>query len=155
MREAITSCRRFRISRAEVAAEILMFHRYQKAVAVSNGMMRATSFCQRKSVADLSPRASPAPQSPRLSAPQESAQPALLPSPCLPIARPSANRLRHLRRSRPGEGRLPKNVRSEVGPRPFRSRLRQARSEEHTSELQSIMRLSYAVFFLTKKNQLT
>src|SRR3546814_8541556 len=75
MREAITSCRRFRISRAEVAAEILMFHRYQKAVAVSNGMMRATSFCQRKSVADLSPRASPAPQSPRLSAPQESAQP--------------------------------------------------------------------------------
>src|SRR3546814_2304453 len=26
-----------------------------------------------------------------------------------------------------------------------------ARSEEHTSELQSLMRLSYAVFFLTKK----
>src|SRR3546814_5281727 len=88
MREAITSCRRFRISHAEVAAEILMFHRYQKAVAVSNGMMRATSFCQRKSVADLRPRASPAPQS---------------------------------------------------------------RSEEHTSELQSLMRISYAVFCLKKK----
>src|SRR3546814_1147349 len=27
------------------------------------------------------------------------------------------------------------------------------RSEEHTSELQSLMRLSYAVFCLTKKNQ--
>src|SRR3546814_2627106 len=29
---------------------------------------------------------------------------------------------------------------------------RQARSEEHTSELQSLMRISYAVFCLTKKN---
>src|SRR3546814_5623290 len=28
-----------------------------------------------------------------------------------------------------------------------------ARSEEHTSELQSLMRISYAVFCLTKKNQ--
>src|SRR3546814_7922120 len=27
------------------------------------------------------------------------------------------------------------------------------RSEEHTSELQSLMRISYAVFFLKKKNQ--
>src|SRR3546814_6410084 len=32
----------------------------------------------------------------------------------------------------------------------FRRR-RQMRSEEHTSELQSIMRISYAVFSLTKK----
>src|SRR3546814_6499006 len=30
-----------------------------------------------------------------------------------------------------------------------------ARSEEHTSELQSLMRLSYAVFCLTKKTQAT
>src|SRR3546814_9841569 len=30
-----------------------------------------------------------------------------------------------------------------------------ARSEEHTSELQSLMRLSYAVFCLTKKNSTT
>src|SRR3546814_3964181 len=29
------------------------------------------------------------------------------------------------------------------------------RSEEHTSELQSLMRISYAVFFLKKKNQQT
>src|SRR3546814_7090702 len=30
---------------------------------------------------------------------------------------------------------------------------RQRRSEEHTSELQSLMRISYAVFCLKKKNQ--
>src|SRR3546814_4344453 len=30
---------------------------------------------------------------------------------------------------------------------------RLARSEEHTSELQSLMRISYAVFCLTKKNR--
>src|SRR3546814_7541642 len=32
------------------------------------------------------------------------------------------------------------------------SRPRAARSEEHTSELQSLMRISYAVFCLKKKN---
>src|SRR3546814_10096584 len=32
--------------------------------------------------------------------------------------------------------------------------IRQARSEEHTSELQSLMRISYAVFCLKKKQQL-
>src|SRR3546814_1377973 len=32
-------------------------------------------------------------------------------------------------------------------------RLGQARSEEHTSELQSLMRISYAVFCLKKKNK--
>src|SRR3546814_7386243 len=32
-------------------------------------------------------------------------------------------------------------------------RLRQPRSEEHTSELQSLMRISYAVFCLKKKKQ--
>src|SRR3546814_7172145 len=32
-------------------------------------------------------------------------------------------------------------------------RLGQGRSEEHTSELQSLMRISYAVFCLKKKNQ--
>src|SRR3546814_1307620 len=35
------------------------------------------------------------------------------------------------------------------------SALAGARSEEHTSELQSLMRLSYAVFCLTKKNKKT
>src|SRR3546814_10368569 len=37
----------------------------------------------------------------------------------------------------------------EDGPRRFGDR---ARSEEHTSELQSLMRISYAVFCLTKSN---
>src|SRR3546814_8035352 len=32
---------------------------------------------------------------------------------------------------------------------------REARSEEHTSELQSLMRISYAVFCLKKKKQIT
>src|SRR3546814_9243057 len=32
--------------------------------------------------------------------------------------------------------------------------LRRARSEEHTSELQSLMRISYAVFCLKKKNKM-
>src|SRR3546814_9956270 len=32
------------------------------------------------------------------------------------------------------------------------SMLRERRSEEHTSELQSLMRISYAVFFLKKKH---
>src|SRR3546814_3354515 len=35
---------------------------------------------------------------------------------------------------------------------PRRSRARRDRSEEHTSELQSLMRISYAVFCLKKKN---
>src|SRR3546814_4414878 len=36
---------------------------------------------------------------------------------------------------------------------PRRARIRAARSEEHTSELQSLMRISYAVFCLKKKTQ--
>src|SRR3546814_10002753 len=35
------------------------------------------------------------------------------------------------------------------------SEIKPARSEEHTSELQSLMRISYAVFCLKKKNQQT
>src|SRR3546814_4301583 len=35
----------------------------------------------------------------------------------------------------------------------IRRRTGQERSEEHTSELQSLMRISYAVFCLKKKNQ--
>src|SRR3546814_7325932 len=35
----------------------------------------------------------------------------------------------------------------------LRRLLRQARSEEHTSELQSLMRISYAVFCLKKKKK--
>src|SRR3546814_6618459 len=37
----------------------------------------------------------------------------------------------------------------------LRSRFEERRSEEHTSELQSLMRISYAVFCLQKKNQNT
>src|SRR3546814_7846968 len=37
----------------------------------------------------------------------------------------------------------------------LRGRLRASRSEEHTSELQSLMRISYAVFCLKKKNHST
>src|SRR3546814_5656594 len=35
------------------------------------------------------------------------------------------------------------------------ARIQEVRSEEHTSELQSLMRISYAVFCLKKKNQQT
>src|SRR3546814_10804502 len=35
----------------------------------------------------------------------------------------------------------------------YGAKRRRARSEEHTSELQSLMRISYAVFCLKKKNQ--
>src|SRR3546814_2672605 len=39
------------------------------------------------------------------------------------------------------------------GGRPRRSEKKRKRSEEHTSELQSLMRISYAVFCLKKKKQ--
>src|SRR3546814_3419551 len=52
--------------------------------------------------------------------------------------------------------RIPRRDRALVGGLPSRdpvaSRLRLFRSEEHTSELQSLMRISYAVFCLKKKN---
>src|SRR3546814_5593815 len=37
---------------------------------------------------------------------------------------------------------------------PWHDRIRALRSEEHTSELQSLMRISYAVFCLKKKQQI-
>src|SRR3546814_2138366 len=43
-------------------------------------------------------------------------------------------------------------IRPSSAPRPERRPLPE-RSEEHTSELQSLMRISYAVFCLKKKNQ--
>src|SRR3546814_6646100 len=45
-----------------------------------------------------------------------------------------------------------KNMASPVPPSRFTEQTSQMRSEEHTSELQSLMRNSYAVFCLTKKN---
>src|SRR3546814_4827107 len=58
-----------------------------------------------------------------------------------------------------GRSRLTKEMnvvvdrfRNRVGGRPYQRTDPSARSEEHTSELQSLMRISYAVFCLKKKN---
>src|SRR3546814_6537816 len=48
-------------------------------------------------------------------------------------------------------GRLRRQQRRYGGRRPVHSGAELARSEEHTSELQSLMRISYAVFCLKKK----
>src|SRR3546814_17727456 len=53
------------------------------------------------------------------------------------------------RPDRPGPGRP--ELRQHGQRRRRRERLRRQRSEEHTSELQSLMRISYAVFCLKKK----
>src|SRR3546814_10900012 len=58
----------------------------------------------------------------------------------------------------PAVGVLAGGIRASRRPAPcFRAfvpgRSRRARSEEHTSELQSLMRISYAVFCLKKKTQ--
>src|SRR3546814_18159518 len=62
---------------------------------------------------------------------------------------PTHGRCRGLRRTRPG--RRPARTRRHAAHSPARRR----RSEEHTSELQSLMRSSYAVFCLNKKNSNT
>src|SRR3546814_7560266 len=49
--------------------------------------------------------------------------------------------------------RADRAVRRGASQRPPGGELQDARSEEHTSELQSLMRISYAVFCLKKKNQ--
>src|SRR3546814_3088291 len=68
------------------------------------------------------------------------------------------------RQARPSGGPHPKDRNSVEDPRGNhagcawtapRSRLRRWRSEEHTSELQSLMRISYAVFCLKKKKNNT
>src|SRR3546814_6692895 len=51
--------------------------------------------------------------------------------------------------------RWPQARRTVLRPRPRRAGRRTPRSEEHTSELQTLMRLSYAVFCLKKKNNTT
>src|SRR3546814_8747137 len=66
-----------------------------------------------------------------------------------------------IRAQRPARGRAPDGLDFVVRhPRPAPPALRHAgggnrlrRSEEHTSELQSLMRISYAVFCLKKKTQ--
>src|SRR3546814_25057 len=42
----------------------------------------------------------------------------------------------------------------DLGGSPTKGQLARSRSEEHTSELQSLMRISYAVFCLKKKNKI-
>src|SRR3546814_5183290 len=77
--------------------------------------------------------------------------------------RPRSAALR--RRSEQGGGLFPRHWHHEARRRPTRPRrdsdrqedrhVRRRRSEEHTSELQSLMRISYAVFCLKKKNNKT
>src|SRR3546814_10360273 len=67
--------------------------------------------------------------------------------------RRAARRRRMGRRASRRRGRDPAEIGQPAGRR--RARLRrpmEKRSEEHTSELQSLMRISYAVFCLKKKN---
>src|SRR3546814_5797772 len=52
-----------------------------------------------------------------------------------------------------GAARLPVAARRDEGGRPVRHHDACRRSEEHTSELQSLMRISYAVFCLKKKKK--
>src|SRR3546814_1727229 len=77
-------------------------------------------------------------------------------------ARPSPARLCRDGRARPRaleylnqvQGGLPETAKSAIGPDATGVGwiYEYARSEEHTSELQSLMRISYAVFCLNKKN---
>src|SRR3546814_1641490 len=77
-----------------------------------------------------------------------------------PAVRAAHQRLPHrsVPRRRPEAGRLQAGVRPPLGrggDAHRAGRRDQPRSEEHTSELQSLMRISYAVFCLTKKTTMT
>src|SRR3546814_6975491 len=54
----------------------------------------------------------------------------------------------------PPEPRLVEQLRAAIPRRVHANERDEFRSEEHTSELQSLMRISYAVFCLKKKNKL-
>src|SRR3546814_5097173 len=69
--------------------------------------------------------------------------------PCPHLARPRRRGVEP-RRSRPHHPRIEQPHRRPRSPAP--ARMADRRSEEHTSELQSLMRISYAVFCLKKKN---
>src|SRR3546814_1027369 len=71
-----------------------------------------------------------------------------LPPPGLPSLNGERSPMRHIVETRLESGGL-----EVVGPGVVWARI--ARSEEHTSELQSLMRISYAVFCLKKKNTQT
>src|SRR3546814_8224674 len=53
-----------------------------------------------------------------------------------------------------GDTWIGRSLRKAPAPRSARKVSPSARSEEHTSELQSLMRISYAVFCLKKKNKI-
>src|SRR3546814_1422217 len=97
---------------------------------------------------------SPGPELPAAAAwsfPRKSAAPSLRPEGAAPHRRAVAGRaLRHIRQASP---QAPRPEASETASAllPLLFRLGD-RSEEHTSELQSLMRISYAVFCLKKKN---
>src|SRR3546814_10583050 len=56
----------------------------------------------------------------------------------------------------PLEGSDKRAIKSRVAKRASLTKMsKEVRSEEHTSELQSLMRISYAVFCLKKKNLIT
>src|SRR3546814_9257116 len=59
------------------------------------------------------------------------------------------------RSTAPPAGRSRSSWRPVHRPQSSRARCRRSRSEEHTSELQSLMRISYAVFCLKKKKDTT
>src|SRR3546814_6121766 len=72
----------------------------------------------------------------------------------LSVPEPLAGTLRLLAAVRFGKARLIDNVAAEVPAEIPSAGAKAARSEEHTSELQSLMRISYAVFCLKKKKQI-
>src|SRR3546814_5795262 len=67
------------------------------------------------------------------------------------VPRPSLGRLCRVRSADRLRGALLPRIRAQHGCERSLQRDVQARSEEHTSELQSLMRISYAVFCLKKK----
>src|SRR3546814_1424372 len=100
---------------------------------------------------------------PRRLSPRQGPQVALLavePVPRLPGRQPGlrmhALEQPHAQRVRLAAALLPaeRGLRAEFQGADGRDGLGQLRSEEHTSELQSLMRISYAVFCLKKKNRI-
>src|SRR3546814_5035925 len=70
-------------------------------------------------------------------------------------ARPHPHRTRRAQEAQRPGGAVGKVRPLQFGAVPARARGEPRRSEEHTSELQSLMRHSYAVFCLKKKNKHT
>src|SRR3546814_4638900 len=72
-----------------------------------------------------------------------------------PDRRHQAEESEHHRPENAENGDRPKMIGADMNPRPQQHCEPQRRSEEHTSELQSLMRISYAVFCLKKKTHNT